>query len=90
MCFSAMNTLTVLSLYVAGVDYQPLTSHQVMFRAGTSTQHVHCIELRTLEDDVIEGEEYFPAVIESASPRPGVIIGTPNVTKVIIEDDDGM
>ena len=46
--------------------------------------------MTTLEDDVVEGEEYFPAVIESASPMPGVIIGTPNVTDVIIQDDDGM
>ena len=51
---------------------------------------MHCIQVMVLDDDVVEGEEYFPAVIESASPMPGVIIISPNVTEVIIEDDDGM
>ena len=79
----------MFSLYVAGVDYQPLTSHQVTFTAGPPTQ-MHCIEVTALEDDVVEGEEKFPFVIVSASPMPGVIIGTPNVAQVIIEDNDGM
>ena len=70
------------------MDYQPLT-HQVAFSVGPQT-HVHCIQVMVLDDDVVEGDEYFPAVIESASPMPGVIIVSPNVTEVIIEDNDGM
>ena len=60
-----------------------------MFTTGVQTQ-VHCIEVRVLDDDVVEGEEKFPAGIQSVSSMPGVIIGTPNATQVIIEDDDGM
>ena len=79
----------MFSLYVAGVDYQSLTSKQVIFGVGPNT-HEHCIEVRVLDDDVVEGEEYFPAVIESASPMSGVMIDTSNMTEVTIEDDDGM
>ena len=86
---STMITSIAISLYVAGVDYEPLTSQQVTFSVGPQT-HVHCIQVMVLDDDVVEGEEYFQAMIESASPMPGVIIDTPNVTEVIIVDDDGM
>ena len=79
----------MFSLCAAGVDYQPLTSRQLTFRTGLQT-HMHCIEVMVIGDDVVEGEENFTIVIVSASPMPGVIIGTPNVTQVIIEDDDGM
>ena len=79
----------MFSPYVAAIDYQPLASHEVTFRTGLQTQ-MHCIQVMVLDDDVVEGEEYFPAVIVSASPMPGVIIDTPHVMKVIIEDDDGM
>ena len=37
--------------------------------------------MMVLDDDVVEGEENFPAVIVSASPMPAVIIDTPNVTE---------
>ena len=83
-----MITSTGISLYVANMDYQPLASHQVTFSVGPQT-HVHCIQVMVLDDDVVEGEENFEAAIVSASPMPGVIIDTPNVTEVLIEDDDG-
>lgn len=79
-----------------GVDYQPVVSATVTFETGDSEQSQEkCLPVTLVEDDIAEGEEFFRVTIASVSPgsdtvSPGVLIVTPNVTNVIIMDNDSM
>ena len=49
-----------------------------------------CLPVELGDDDIVEGDENFPLVIESVSPSPGVVTGPRDSTDVIIQDDDSM
>ena len=42
-----------------------------------------------MDDDLVEGDEYFTVIINSSSLPNGVFIGQIGQVIVIIEDDDG-
>ena len=71
----------------AGEDYSPVASETVTFSPGGST--TVCLPVELTDDEVLEGEETFPVVIESVSPSPGVVIGSRERADVNIQDNDG-
>ena len=71
-------------------DYVPVDARTVIFNAGEGTSII-CIPVTLIDDDLLEGEEFFPLMIDSVtSPSPGARIGDRRVTTVFIRDNDGM
>ena len=74
-------------IHTAGEDYVPVAAETVAFIPGGSK--TVCLPVVLLEDDVLEGRESFPLVIDSVAPTPGVEIGNQNRANLNIIDDDG-
>ena len=47
-----------------------------------------CLPVELGDDEIVEGDENFPLVIESVSPSPGAVIGPRDSTDVVIQDND--
>ena len=76
-----------LVVYMAdGEDYLP-ANLGVVFSVGVAESQEVCFSVTIIDDDVAEGEEYFP--IEIVSVSQGATFGSPNITDVVIIDNDG-
>ena len=75
-----------LLLYTAGADYTPVAI-EVVFSVGVPDSQELCYPVTLIDDDVIEEEENFFIVITSSSQ--GTLRGSPNITSVLITDNDG-
>ena len=76
-----------LVVYMAdGEDYLP-ANLGVVFSVGVAESQEVCFPVTIIDDDVAEGEEYFP--IEIVSVSQGATFGSPNITDVVIIDNDG-
>ena len=69
-----------------GEDYVP-ANLGVVFSANIPISQEVCFPVTIIDDIIVEGEEFFYISIMSASQE--VTIGAPNVTIVIITDNDG-
>ena len=65
-----------------------MNSETVAFTPGGVK--IQCIPVDLLDDELLEGEEKFPLVIDSVSPTPGVETGTRSRTNLTIVDNDGL
>ena len=68
-------------------DYLPLVSFTMTFSNITPRQTV-CELITLIDDNIVEVTESFQVRFDAVTP--GVVIGSPNVTTVFIEDNDGM
>ena len=73
-------------MVIAGEDYGLVASETVLFTPGGG--RTVCLPVELNDDEILEGSENFPLVIESVSPSPGVVIGPLARTNVIIQDND--
>ena len=79
--------MSCLLCTTVGEDYEPESSVTISFVPdGEKTM---CLPVELLEDDILEGTESFPLVINSVSPMPGVEIGNIDRANLNILDDDG-
>ena len=81
------NVSLPLSLPLAdGEDYLP-ADLGVVFSVGVANSQEVCYPLTLIDDDIAEREEYFS--IEIVSVSQGATLGLPNITNIVITDNDG-
>ena len=56
---------------------------------STTNGDVMCIGIGIVDDDVYEEDQQFIVNITSVSPVSAVIMGTPSITTVTIQDNQG-
>ena len=72
---------------IGGEDYRSQRYDTVRFVKGRSRY----VELKTefIKDDIVEDDEYYYLKIVPDTLPDRVIVGNPNYTKVVIQNDDG-
>ena len=73
-----------------GVDDFSNGTYDVIFEMGAPFPLEGCVEIPTLQDDVIEGYEYFTVSVSGTSPNDAVTISESSTHVITIVDDDGM
>ena len=68
-------------------DYLPLISFTMTFSNMTPQQTV-CVPIKLIDDNTVEATESFQVVFDAVTP--GVVIGSPDITTIFIEDNDGI
>ena len=73
-----------ISLVTVSEDYGNTTAD---LKFGPSSKH-QCVQIPVINDMVPETPEYFRVKLAMATPLSGIVL-TPDVTTIVINDDDG-
>ena len=75
--------------HISGGDDFVAGPYEIAFTEGDTPPLTECVEISTIEDQVLEGDHYFSVTIEDIAPEEAVDISGESDFKITITDDDG-
>lgn len=78
--------ITNIGSATAGVDYEAITTN-LTFAENSVDNTMQCINVTTIDDTLVEGNEFFTAMLSFVSSGVDVMLGGVESTVTIVDDD---